>query len=129
MGKRPFFWSAFAILPLIILFLRHGGDFIGYIFGGEFDIVHEGLLRLVTADVHHLENNVFVAQIHIGDSSTSGCMAGHAVIAWHNHIAVKVDLRLLLFLFQRLFLFHCELGRYFFLSVTAIVPTGLSEYP
>ncbi len=29
-------------------------DFIGNLLGGEFDVVHEGLLGLVTADVHHL---------------------------------------------------------------------------
>lgn len=61
MGKCPFFGSTFTILPHIALFLRHGGDFIGYLLGGELDVVHEGLLRLVTADVHHLENGVFVA--------------------------------------------------------------------
>lgn len=54
----------------------------------------------MAADVHHLEDGVLVAEIHICNASTSGCMAGHAVIAWHDYIAVKVDLRLLLFLFS-----------------------------
>lgn len=100
--------------PHIILFLGHGGDFIGYIFGGEFDIVHEGLLRLVAADVHHLEDGVLVAEIHICNASTSDCMAGHTVIAWHDHVAVKVGLRLFLLLSQSLLLLHSELGRYYF---------------
>ena len=55
-------------LPHIILFLRHGGDFVGYLLGGEFDIVHEGLLGLMAADVHHLENGVPMAQIHVGNA-------------------------------------------------------------
>ena len=101
-------------LPHIILFLRHGGDFVGYIFGGEFDIIHEGLLCLVAADVHHLEDGVLVAQIHIGDAGASGGVACHAVIAWHDHIAVKVGLRFFLLFSQRLFLLHGEFGRYLF---------------
>ena len=63
MGICPFFWSMTSDLPLpyITLFLRHGGDFVGYLFGGELDVVHEGLLCLVAADVHHLEDGVLVA--------------------------------------------------------------------
>ena len=80
------FWNDIAVLPHIILFLRHGGDFVGYLLGGEFDVVHEGLLCLVTADVHHLKNGVLVTQIHIGNASTSGGMACHAVIAWYDHL-------------------------------------------
>ena len=44
-------------LPHIILFLRHGGDFIGYLFRGELDVVREGLLRLGEADDFHLEDS------------------------------------------------------------------------
>ena len=36
-------------LPHIILFLGHGGDFVGYLLGGKLDVVHEGLLGLVSA--------------------------------------------------------------------------------
>ena len=102
------------VLPHIVLFLRHCGDFIGYLLGGELDVVHEGLLCLVTADVHHLENGVLVAQIHIRDAGASGCVTCHAVIAWHNHITVKVGLRFFLLFSQRLLLLHGELGRHFF---------------
>lgn len=109
----PIFWSVVAVLPHIVLFLRHSGDFIGYLLGGELDVVHEGLLRLVAADVHHLENGVLVAEIHICDASASGGVACNAVIAWYDHIAVKVGLRLLLLFSQCLFLLHGELGRYF----------------
>ena len=56
------------MLPHIILFLRHGGDFVG----GEFDVVHESLLGFVAADVHHLDNVIFVVQIHISASGASG---------------------------------------------------------
>lgn len=41
-------------LPHIALFLGYGGDFISYLLGGELNVVHKGLLSLVTADVHHL---------------------------------------------------------------------------
>ena len=63
---RPHFLRSgdYYILPHIILFLGHGGDFVGYLLGGEFDIVHECLLCLVAADMHHLEDGVPVAEIH-----------------------------------------------------------------
>ena len=54
----------------------------------------------MAADVHHLEDGVLVAEIHICNASASGGVTCHAVIAWHDYIAVKVDLRLLLFLFS-----------------------------
>lgn len=101
----------------MILFLGHGG----YLLGGKLDVVHEGLLCLVAADVHHLEDGVPVTEVHIRDAGASGGVARHAVIAWHNHIAVKVGFfvktkrqagyRFLLLFSQRLLLLHCELGR------------------
>ena len=51
--------------------------------GGEFDVVHEGLLGFMTADVHHLYDGVFVCVAHIGDSAATRGVGGHAVIAWH----------------------------------------------
>ena len=100
-------------LPHIVLFLRHGGDFIGYLSGGELDVVHEGLLCLVSAYVHHLENGILVAQIHIRDAGASGGVTCHAFIAWHDNITVKVCLRLFLLFSQRLLLLHSESGRHF----------------
>lgn len=44
-------------LSHLILFLRHGGDFIGYVFRGKFDVVHECLLSLAAADGYHLEDS------------------------------------------------------------------------
>ncbi len=64
--------------PHLAIFLGSGGDFVGYLLGGKFDVVHEGLLGFVAADVHHLDDVVFVAQVHVGDSGTSGGMARHA---------------------------------------------------
>lgn len=83
MGICPFSWSAasYPPLPHIVLFLGHGGDLVGYFLGGESDVVHKGLLRLVAAYVHHLEDGVYVAQIHIRDAGASGGEACHAVIA------------------------------------------------
>lgn len=75
-------------LPHLAVFLGSGGDFVGYLFGGEFDVVHESLLGLVTADVHHLYDVVFMAQIHIGDSGSSGGMARHAFEARQENVAV-----------------------------------------
>ena len=68
----------------------------------------------MSADVHHLENGVLMAQIHIRDAGASGGVACHAVITWHDHIAVKVGLRLLLLLSQSFLLLHSELSRHFF---------------
>lgn len=79
-------------LPHLILFLRYGGDFIGHLFGGQLDIVHDGLLCLVAADVHHLEDGVLVAEIHISNAGAPGSETCHAVIAWHDHIAVNPSL-------------------------------------
>ena len=39
------------ISPHLALFLGHGGNFIG----GQLNIVHDGLLGLVAADLHHLD--------------------------------------------------------------------------
>lgn len=52
----------------------------------------------MAADVHHLEDGVSVAQVYIRDTGVSGGVACHAVIAWHDHIAIEVGLRLLLLL-------------------------------
>lgn len=65
-------------LPHLAIFLGSGSDFVGYLLGGELDVVHEGLLSLVTADVHHLDDVVFVTEIHVGDSGASGRVARHA---------------------------------------------------
>lgn len=67
----------------------------------------------MSADVHHLKDGVLVAQIHIGDAGASGGVACHAVIAWHDHIAVKVSLWFFLLLSQRFLLLHGELGGHF----------------
>ena len=66
----------------------------------------------MTADVHHLEDGVPVAEVHIRDAGASGGVACHTLIARHNHVAVEVGLRFLLLFSQRLLLLHCELGRY-----------------
>lgn len=42
------------------VFLGSGSDVVSYFLGGEFDVVHEGLLGLITAYVHHLDDIVFV---------------------------------------------------------------------
>lgn len=103
------FWNDIAVLPHIALLLRHGCDFVGYLLGGELDVVHEGLLRLVSADVHHLEDGVLVAQIHIGDAGASGGVACHVVIARHANIAVKVGLGSFFSLFNASFCFMVSL--------------------
>ena len=112
-GARLLFYHI-SLLPHVALFLGHGGDFVGYLLRGELDVVHESLLRLVAADVHHLKDGVSVAQIHIGDTGASGYVTCYTLLAWHNHITVKVGFRLFLLFFQRLLLLHGELGRHFF---------------
>ena len=77
------------VLPHFAVFLGSGGDFVGYFVGGEFlagqavsrlDVVHEGLLGLVAADVHHLDDGVFVRQIHVGNAAASGGMGSETVV-------------------------------------------------
>lgn len=99
--------------PHLTLFLRHCGDFIGYLFGGEFDVVHEGLLGFVAADVHHLEHRVFVGEVHIGDSCSSGGIRSYTSITRNNNVAVEVGLSFLAFFFQCLLLLHSQSGRHF----------------
>lgn len=55
----------------------------------------------MTADVHHLEDGEFVAQIHVRDAGAPGSVACNAVIARHDNIAVKVGFRLFLLLSQQ----------------------------
>lgn len=52
------------------------------------------------AGVHHTGNGALVTEIYVGDAGASGCVVCRTVIAWHDHIAVKVALRLFLFLFS-----------------------------
>ena len=99
--------------PQLALFLRHGGDFIGYLLGGELDVVHEGLLGLVPADVHHLEDGVLVAEVHVRYAGASGSVTRHTFVARHDDIAVEVGFRLNLVAVHGVFLLHCELGRHF----------------
>ena len=61
-----------------------GVDLVGDFIGGELDVVHEGVLGFVAADVHHLDDGVFVSQIHVGDSAAPGGVGGHAVVAWYH---------------------------------------------
>ena len=65
----------------------------------------------MAADVHHLEDGVPVAEVHVRDTGASGGVARHTLVARHNHIAVEVGLRFLLLFSQRLLLLHGELGR------------------
>ena len=67
----------FRILPI---WCRGDGIYlVGYFVRGEFDVVHEGLLGFVAADVHHLFNGVFVGEVHIGDTICEGC---YRLSAW-----------------------------------------------
>lgn len=66
----------------------------------------------MSADVHHLKNGVLVAQIHIRDAGASGCVTCYTLVAWHDHITIKIGFRFFLLFSQRLLLLHCELGRH-----------------
>ena len=44
----------------------------------------------MAADVHHLDDGVFVGEVHIGYAAASGGVSGHAVIAWHYYVALVV---------------------------------------
>ena len=68
----------------------------------------------MATDVDHLEDGVFVAQVHIRDACASGGMACHAVIAWNDDVAVKVCFRLYLIAAHCILLFHRQFGRHFF---------------
>lgn len=75
------------------------------------DVVHEGLLCLVAADVHYLEEGVLVAEVHIRDAGASGCVVCHTFVAWHDDIDVEVGFWLKLVAAHRILLFHGQLGR------------------
>ncbi len=64
------------------------GDFVR----GEFDVVAEGFLCFVAADVHHLEDSEFMGEVHVGYAAASGSMSGYAVVAWHKHLSFVVAL-------------------------------------
>lgn len=99
--------------PHLVVFLGSGGDFVGYLLGEKFYVVHEGLLCFVAADVHHLDYVVFVAEIHVGDSGASGGVARHAFEARQEYVAVQVGLRLFAIFFQRVLLLHRQICRHF----------------
>ncbi len=52
---------------------------IGNFLRRELDVVHKGLLCLMTTDVHHLYDSEFVGQVHIGDTATPGGIGSHAL--------------------------------------------------
>ena len=56
-----------------------------YLIGGEFDVVHEGLLGLMTADVHHLYDSEFVGEVHTGNTTAPGGVGGDAIVARHHN--------------------------------------------
>jgi hypothetical protein len=49
---------------------------------------------VVAADMHHLEEGVLVAQVHVRDDGASGSVARHTFVARNDDIAFEVGLRL-----------------------------------
>lgn len=68
----------------------------------------------MSTDVHYLEDGVLVAEVYVRDAGTSGGVACHTFVAWHDGIAVKVGLRLNLVAAHSILWFHRQYGRYFF---------------
>ena len=64
----------------------------------------------MAADVHHLDDGVFVGEIHVGDSATAGGVSGHAIISWHNNLALVVALDNEFTVVFQLLLLHGEFG-------------------
>ena len=52
------------------------GDFIG----GELDVIHEGLLGFVAADMHHLDDGEFVGEVHVGYTAAPCGVGGNCFI-------------------------------------------------
>ena len=81
------------ILPVFLSTLKHiSFRTIGYsinlirnLIGRELDVIHESLLRLMSAYMHHLQDAVFVRQVHIGDAATTGCMRSDTVVTGRHH--------------------------------------------
>ena len=46
----------------------------------------------MAADVHHLDDSIFVCKAHIGYVAASGSVGSHVVIAWHYYLALVVAL-------------------------------------
>ena len=78
-----------------------------------FDVVHEGLLGFVAADVHHLDNGVFVRQVHIGNATASGGMGSDKVVARHHNLSFSVTLYGQFATCLIVLLLHCLFGRHF----------------
>ena len=67
----------------------------------------------MAADVHHLDDGVFVGEIHICYTATPGGVGGDAVVAWYHNLSFGVTFNYLLSKFLIFLLLHCQLGRHF----------------
>lgn len=56
----------------------------------ELDVVHESLLCLVAADMHHLNDGEFVRQVNIGNTTASGGVGSDAIVARHHYFPFVV---------------------------------------
>ena len=65
----------------------------------------------MSADVHHLNDGVFVGEVHIGDSTASSCVGGDTGITGHHYLTFVVTLNNEFAIFYQFFLLHRELGR------------------
>ena len=64
----------------------------------------------MTADVHHLDDGVFVGEIHIRDAAAPGSVGGDATVTGHYHFSFGVALNHNLAKFLILLLLHCQFG-------------------
>ena len=64
----------------------------------------------MTADVHHLDNGVFVGEVHISDAAAPGCMRGNTGIPGHYYLTFCISLDGQFSKFLILLLFHCQFG-------------------
>jgi hypothetical protein len=78
----------------------------------ELDVVHESLLCLVAADMHHLNDGEFVGEIHIGNATAPGGVGGDAIVAGHHHFPFVVALYGQFFGFLLFFLLHRKFCRH-----------------
>ena len=64
----------------------------------------------MSAYVHHLQDGVFVRQVHIGDTATTGCMRSDTVVTGHHHFTLTVPLHIDFSICFLLSLLHGQFG-------------------
>lgn len=64
----------------------------------------------MSADVHHLNDGVFVGEVHIGDSTAPSCVGSDTGITGHHNLALIVPLDNEFAILHKFLLLYGEFG-------------------